>query len=74
MSGYDSRPSGLLNVTEAIDYLRETYQVGETDAEHLLASAVRSETGMASLPRDGARTLWVTHMTTQHGTFIIELD
>jgi hypothetical protein len=66
--------SGPMDTGNAIDYLWAKYQVDVTAAEHLLAAAVEGETGMASFPREGAKTIWATWMTTQGGKFIIETE
>jgi hypothetical protein len=53
----------------------EKYELTLLEAEALVDRAVASVSGMAFHPRP--RTfdfVWVTHMTTQGGKFIIEID
>ena len=52
----------------------EKYELTLREAEDLVRRAEASVTGMASHGRGTHRTVWVTHMSTQQGKFVIELD
>jgi len=67
-------PSRSMDRKVTIAYLWARFQVSAADAERLLADAEASDTGMAPLVREGKRTIWATHMTTQDGKFVIETE
>ena len=51
----------------------EKYELTLLQAEGLVDRAVASVSGMSSFGRCTTPTIWVTHMNTQGGKFIIEL-
>lgn len=75
-SHYTSHPAGPFVHIDAVKYLRETYGIPARDAADLLQRATERPTGMASYPRRKPyqRTVWVTHMTTQGGKFMVEVE
>lgn len=75
-SHYSTHPAGPFEHTDAVKYLRDTYEIPAREAADLLMRATQRPTGMASLPRrrPGQRTVWVTHMTTQGGRFMVEVE
>lgn len=74
MAGYTSQPAGPFIHIDAVKHLRERHDIPARDAAELLLAAEQSESGMAKLARRGYRTVWVTHMTTQQGRYMVELD
>lgn len=59
---------------DAVAVLVSAYGLDIAEAALLLTAAVDGLTGMAQHPRPGMKTVWVTHMTTLGGKFIIETE
>jgi hypothetical protein len=56
-------------------HLVAAFRLTEDEAAALVTESTVSVSGMAQFPRPGLppRTLWVTHMTTLDGKFIVEV-
>ncbi len=72
----NSQPTAPLERDDAVMTLvtDEKYELTLREAEDLVSRAEASVTGMASHGLGTTRTVWVTHMSTQQGKFVIELD
>jgi hypothetical protein len=69
-----SYQSDLLPRDDAAVLLNADFRIPLASAYALLDAAVASETGMAPYPYTERTDVWVTHMTTQDGRFIVETD
>ena len=72
---YSSHPAGPFEHVDAVMHVRNTYGIPARAAADMLIAATRSPSGMASLPVPGSRRkVWATHMTTQNGKFMVEVE
>ena len=69
-----SYQSNLLPRCCAAGLLNADFRIPLASAYVLLDAAVASESGMAPYPYTEHTDVWVTHMTTQDGQFIVETD
>jgi hypothetical protein len=75
MTVYNSHPAGPFEHIEAVGYVRNTYGIPARDVAELLLAAASSPSGMAKLPVPGSRRhVWATHMVTQGGRFMVEVE
>jgi hypothetical protein len=75
MNRYAPPPKGPFEHVEAVSHVRSTHGIPARDVADMLIAATRSPSGMASLPIPGSRRrVWATHMTTQDGKFMIEVE
>ena len=55
-------------------YLVTAFGLTKDQAGALVEESTVSVSGMAQFPRPGERTVWVSHMITLGGRFIVELE
>jgi len=59
---------------ETEEYLARTYRLTGDQAAALVAESTASVSGMAPYPRPGEQTVWVIHMVTLGGKFIVDAE